>query len=40
LRIQYGEAVSLVMSRRDRHKDIYRDDVDRRDLLKTRAEEG
>ena len=38
LRVQYLGAIYHVMSRGDRRKDIYRDDVDRQDFLKTLAE--
>ena len=38
LRVQYPGAIYHVMSRGDRKKDIYVDDVDRQDFLKTLAE--
>ncbi len=38
LRVQYPGAIYHVMSRGDRKKDIYLDDVDRQDFLKTLAE--
>jgi REP element-mobilizing transposase RayT len=37
-RIEYPGAIYHVMSRGDRKKDIYGDDVDRQDFLKTLAE--
>ena len=37
-RIQYPGAIYHVMSRGDRREDIYLDDVDRHDFLKTLAE--
>jgi len=38
LRVEYPGAIYHVMSRGDRQKDIYLDDVDRQDFLKTLAE--
>ena len=38
LRVEYAGAIYHVMSRGDRQKDIYIDDVDRQDFLKTLAE--
>ncbi len=38
VRIQYPGAVYHVMSRGDRREDIFLDDVDRQDFLKTLAE--
>ena len=38
LRVEYPGALYHVMSRGDRRKDIYVDDVDRQDFLKTLAE--
>lgn len=38
LRVEYAGAIYHVMSRGDRRKDIYVDDVDRHDFLKTLAE--
>ncbi len=38
LRVEYPAAIYHVMSRGDRKKDIYLDDVDRQDFLKTLAE--
>src|SRR6267142_2515004 len=38
LRVEYPGAIYHVMSRGDRKKDIYLDDVDRHDFLKTLAE--
>ena len=38
LRIQYPGAIYHVMSRGDRREDIFHDDVDRQDFLKTLAE--
>jgi putative transposase len=38
LRVEYPGAIYHVMSRGDRRKDIYLDDVDRQDFLKTLAE--
>jgi REP element-mobilizing transposase RayT len=38
LRIQYPGAMSHVMSRGNRREDIFLDDVDRQDFLKTLAE--
>ena len=38
LRVEYPEAIYHVMSRGDRQKDIYVDDVDRQDFLKSLAE--
>jgi len=38
LRVQYPGAIYHVMSRGDRREDIYLDDVDRQDFLKTLAE--
>jgi REP element-mobilizing transposase RayT len=37
-RVEYPGAIYHVMSRGDRKKDIYLDDVDRQDFLKTLAE--
>jgi REP-associated tyrosine transposase len=39
LRFEYPGAIYHVMSRGDRKKDIYLDDVDRQDFLKTLAED-
>ena len=38
LRVQYPGAIYHVMSRGDRREDIFLDDVDRQDFLKTLAE--
>jgi REP element-mobilizing transposase RayT len=38
LRVEYPGAIYHVMSRGNRQKDIYLDDVDRQDFLKTLAE--
>ena len=38
IRVEYGGAIYHVMSRGDRREDIYLDDVDRQDYLKTLAE--
>src|SRR5678816_2675060 len=38
LRVEYPGAIYHIMSRGDRKKDIYLDDVDRQDFLKTLAE--
>jgi REP element-mobilizing transposase RayT len=38
MRVEYGGAIYHVMSRGDRREDIYLDDVDRQDYLKTLAE--
>ena len=38
LRIDYPGAIHHVMSRGDRRENIYQDDVDRQDFLKTLAE--
>ena len=38
LRVEYPGAIYHIMSRGDRRKDIYVDDVDRQDFLKTLAE--
>ena len=38
LRIEYPDAMYYVMSRGDRREDIFLDDVDRHDFLKTLAE--
>jgi len=38
LRVEYPDAIYHVMSRGDRREDIYLDDVDRHDFLKTLAE--
>src|SRR5688500_9875161 len=38
MRVQYPGAIYHVMSRGDRREDIYLDDVDRQDFLKTLAE--
>jgi hypothetical protein len=38
LRVEYPGAVYHVMSRGDRREDIFHDDVDRQDFLKTLAE--
>ena len=38
LRVEYPGAMYHVMSRRERREDIYLDDVDRQDFLKTLAE--
>ena len=40
LRVEYAGAIYHVMSRGDRREDIYLDDVDRQDYLKTLAEAG
>jgi hypothetical protein len=37
LRIEYPGAIYHVMSRGNRRQDIYLDDVDRQDFLKTQA---
>ena len=38
LRLEYPGAIYHVMSRGDRREDIFKDDVDRHDFLKTLAE--
>ena len=38
IRVEYGGAIYHVMSRGDQREDIYLDDVDRQDYLKTLAE--
>jgi hypothetical protein len=38
LRVEYAGAMCHVMSRGDRREDIFLDDVDRQDFLKTLAE--
>ena len=38
LRVEYSGAIYHVMSRGDRGEDIFHDDVDRQDFLKTLAE--
>ena len=38
MRVEYGGAIYHVMSRGDRREDIFLDDVDRQDFLKTLAE--
>ena len=38
LRVEYAGAIYHVMSRGDRAEDIFHDDVDRQDFLKTLAE--
>ena len=38
IRVEYAGAIYHVMSRGDRRDDIYLDDVDRREFLKTMAE--
>src|SRR3974390_1776519 len=38
MRVEYPDAIYHVMSRGDRGEDIYLDDVDRQDFLKTLAE--
>ena len=38
LRVQYPRAIDHVMSRGDRREDIFLDDVDHQDFLKTPAE--
>jgi len=38
LRVEYPGAIYHVMSRGDRREDIFKDDVDRQDFLKTLAE--
>ena len=38
IRVQYPGAIYHVMSRGDRREDIYLDDVDRQEFLKTLAE--
>ncbi|MCP5525693.1 MAG: hypothetical protein H7A47_02660 [Verrucomicrobiales bacterium] len=38
LRIEYPGAICHVMSRGDRREDIFRDEVDRQEFLKTLAE--
>jgi len=38
LRVEYPGAIDRVLSRGNRQQDIYRDDVDRQDFLKTLAE--
>ena len=38
LRVQYPGAIYHIMSRGDRKKDIYENDIDRHDFLKTLAE--
>ena len=38
MRVEYPGAIYHVMSRGDRREDIFIDDVDRRDFLKTLAE--
>ena len=37
-RVQYSGGICQVLSRGDRREDIYLDDVDRHDFLKTLAE--
>ena len=38
LRVEYPGAIHHVLSRGDRREDIFKDDVDRQDFLKTLAE--
>ena len=38
MRVEYADAIYHVMNRGDRREDIFVDDVDRQDFLKTLAE--